>query len=161
MLLKRNFRQYARTGPIAAKTRALGANVPHSPLPSRVIRYFTAHAISGFEARFSRLRRCNVRPKDTIRRGGVRTTAQIRCEIGQRVRSRAKQAFRSPHHNNAAKAARQRPCCLQAGFVETGRQSALTPTCQPVCTWLCSQGRAGRQCRSNTAALLRSQGTQR
>ena len=128
MLLKRNFRQYARTGPIAAKTRALGANVPHSPLPSRVIRYFTAHAISGFEARFSRLRRCNVRPKDTIRRGGVRTTARRGCEMEQRARSRAKQALQSPHHSNAAKAARQRPCYLQAGFVVAGRQWALTPT---------------------------------
>lgn len=109
------------------------------PASSRVVRYFTAHAIYGFEGRFS-MRGAGFTDRKT-RCTSVQSLVHTRCawrervkKSGQQTRSRAGQAFRSPHDSNAMRAARQKPCCRQAGG--RGAQS-LTSSLVPPQSRLC------------------------
>ena len=124
VMLKRNFRRYARTRSSAAKTRAFGANVPHSPLASRVNAYFTAHAISGFKARFFNARHWNGRPVCAIcrldRRDNVARSVQNRVR-NRTTTSVADGAKRSGVRMIATCAGSKAKALLPSGWFQRGK----------------------------------------
>ena len=159
MLLKRNFRRCASTGSRTAMTRAFEANVPHSPLASRVIGYFTAHAISGFEARSFDTRHWNDQPiTENLGLVRIRRSGREKSD-NELIRERSK---RSGVRMIAIRARSKAKALLPSGWFRRNGKTADADTCitSRLSPWLCCQRRARCPCRSGIAVSIWSQGTQ-